>query len=157
MTRYVIFAVALFSSSIATAAPRAQFLRDAIRGDYSEMTLGRLIQSRGATVQVRNYGATLARDHGIGLRQARAAAARAGLHIAVTMVPEARNEMYRLQHMRGRAFDLEVRRYMVNDHRNDIADFREQARSGDRITAPLAAATLPVLRRHLTLAEAIRA
>lgn len=156
MVRTLVFTAALVSATAGFAAPRAAFLRDAVRGDYSEMTLGRVIESRAATAQVRRYGSVLARDHAIGLRQARSAAARAGLHIPVTMMPEARSELRRLQHLRGRAFDLEVRRYMIDDHRKDLSDFREQARSGDRLTAPLAAATIPVLRRHLALAEAIR-
>jgi len=155
MARCLLLIAALLSSTVATGAPRADFLRDAIRGDYSEMTLGRLIQSKGATQQVRSFGATLVRDHGIGLREARTAAARAGLHIAVAMTPEAAREENRLQHLRGRPFDVEVRRYMIDDHREDIAKFRAQARSGDRATAGLAAATIPVLERHLALAEAI--
>lgn len=58
--------------------------------------------------------------------------------------------------MRGRAFDMEVRRYMIDDHHKDIAKFQEQARSGDRRTANLARAQLPTLRKHLRIAESIR-
>ena len=156
MLRNMMIAAALLSASAAVAAPRAEFLRDAIRGDTSEIALGRLIEARGATPQVRGFGTKLVRDHSIGLQQARNAAARAGLHIVPTMMPEARNEMVRLEHLRGRAFDLETRRYMVDDHRKDLAEFRAQAHSGDCATAGLAAATIPVLQRHLALAEAIR-
>jgi putative membrane protein len=58
--------------------------------------------------------------------------------------------------MSGRAFDREVRQYMINDHRKDIAAFRAQARSGDRATASYAAATVPVMQHHLAMAQSIR-
>jgi hypothetical protein len=37
----------------------------------------------------------------------------------------------------------------------DIAEFRKQAREGDRGTSSLAAAQLPALRKHLSMAEAL--
>jgi predicted outer membrane protein len=62
-----------------------------------------------------------------------------------------------LRSLSGRAFDREVRRYMINDHLKDIAAFRAQARSGERATAGYAAATVPVMQRHLAMARSIRA
>lgn len=156
MIRKFLFAAALLAAAPAIAAPPAKFLKDAIQGDYSESTLGRLIASKGASAQVRSFGATLARDHGAALPQAQRVAAREHLQIRPTMAPEARDELYRLKRLNGAAFDREVARYMVNDHQKDIAEFKEQARTGDRATSALAAATLPTLRKHLSMAEAIR-
>ena len=72
-------------------------------------------------------------------------------------MPEARAEYAKLQHLSGRAFDREVRRYMIDDHRKDISEFKEQAQSGDRRTAELARMQLPVLRKHLRIAESLPA
>jgi putative membrane protein len=157
MLRKLIFVAALLLPTAVAAKPTREFMKDAVQGDYSEATLGRLIQSRGASAQVRGFGAMLNRDHSNGLAQARSLSARLGLRIPLQMMPEARSELGRLRHLRGRAFDLEVRRYMINDHRKDIAEFRAQVRSGDRATAGFAAATVPVLRRHLDTALSIRA
>jgi len=71
------------------------------------------------------------------------------------MMPEARSEYAKLQRLHGRAFDREVRRYMINDHQKDISKFNDQARHGDRQTARLAQATLPTLRKHLRIAEGL--
>jgi len=38
----------------------------------------------------------------------------------------------------------------------DIAAFKAQARSGDRATAGYAAATVPVMQKHLAMAQALR-
>jgi putative membrane protein len=156
MIRKAIFLAALLVSSAAAAAPARQFLDDAIKGDNSEANLGRLIASRGYSAQVRSFGRTLVRDHSRARVEAAALANRLHVRAPTSMMPEAQSEMRKLERLRGRAFDLEVRHYMINDHRKDIAEFQAQARSGDRRTAALARAQLPTLEKHLRLAESIR-
>jgi putative membrane protein len=156
MIRKLLLAALLATSTAAVAAPPPAFLRDAIRGNFSEVTLGRMIQNRGASRQVRNFGAMLVSDHSKGLAQAQQIAARLRLRIPATLTPEAQAEQARLRSLSGPAFDREVRRYMINDHRKDIAEFRAQARTGERATSGYAAATIPVMQRHLAAAQAIR-
>jgi putative membrane protein len=157
MVRKFLLGALLLSGSAAVAAPAPAFLKDAIRGNFSEVALGRIIQNRGSTGQVRQFGSMLVSDHSKGLAQAQQIAARLRLRIPATLTPEARHEQVVLRHLSGRAFDREVRRYMINDHRMDIAAFKAQARSGDRATAGYAAATVPVMQKHLAMAQAIRA
>jgi len=157
MLRKLIFVAACLTSTAALAAPAPVFLTDAIRGNFSEVTLGRIIQNRGASGEVRQFGAMLVSDHSNGLAQAQRIASRLHLRIPATLTPQARSERLVLQRLSGRAFDREVRRYMINDHQRDIAAFRAQARSGDRATAGYAAATVPVMQHHLATARSIRA
>ncbi len=157
MIRNALFVAALVVSTSAAAAPARHFLDDAIRGDNSEATLGRVIAARGYSAQVRSFGRTLTRDHENARAQAASVARSIGMRPPRSMMPVARSEYRRLQHLHGLAFDREVRRYMINDHRKDIATFREQARSSEGPTARLARAQLPTLRKHLRLAESIRA
>jgi putative membrane protein len=156
MLRKTLFTAALLVSSAAGAAPASKFLHDAIQGDNSEIRLGQLIASRGASGDVRSFGSTLQSDHGTARAQAAALARRMHVSVPTAIMPEARSEYARLQRLHGRAFDREVRQYMVRDHRKDIAKFEAQARSGDRQTANLARAQLPVLRKHLRIAESLR-
>jgi putative membrane protein len=155
MLRSIILVAALTLPAAVSAAPPVQFLSQAIRGNFSEVTLGRMIESRGSSAAVRRFGAMLVHDHSIGVAQAQQIAARLRLRIAPALTPEARAEQVRLRHLGGRAFDREVRRYMVLDHRNDIREFRAQVRSGDRATIGYAAASIPVMRRHLAMAKAL--
>ena len=157
MIRKLILVAASLTSAAAFAAPPRSFLSDAIKGDNSEATLGRVIAARGYSAQVKSFGATLTRDHSNARVQAAAVARSFGMVPSRAMMPEARSEMRKLERMRGPAFDREVRRYMIDDHRKDIATFKAQARNGERRTASLARAQLPVLRKHLRLAESIRA
>jgi putative membrane protein len=110
MLRKIIIASTVLLSGTVFAAPPAQFLHKAIQGNYSEVTLGRVIQNRGANPQVRNFGAMLVRDHSRGLSQAQAIAARLRLRIPLSLTPEARRESVLLRHLNGRAFDREARR-----------------------------------------------
>ena len=100
MRRLYLFAAAAMIAGQAAASP-AHFLKDAIRGDYSELTLGRLIQVRGASPEVRNFGTMLARDHALALAQAQQVASRKHLVVRPTMAPEARDELYRLRRLSG--------------------------------------------------------
>jgi putative membrane protein len=157
MIRKLLFATAVFAVAAPAyaAKPPAQFLQHAIQGDNSEMRLGRLISHLGMSGQVRSFGRTLTSDHSLARSQAAALARSMAVRPPTAMAPEARAEYAKLSHMRGRAFDMEVRRYMINDHRMDIADFVAQARGGDPRTARLARMQLPTLRKHLHIAESI--
>jgi putative membrane protein len=155
MFRQSLIAAALLIPAPALAAPDAHFLMDAIHGDYSEVTLGKLIQQRGSSAKVRDFGATLVTDHSKGLTEAEDLAKRLHMSISPAMAPEARTEQAKLQHLRGAAFDREVKRYMVQDHEKDIAEFKRQAKNGDKYTARFATATLPVLQKHLDIAKSL--
>lgn len=156
MFRKLLFATALLASSAAVAAPPAKFLTDAMKGDNSEIHLGQLIAQSGASSAVRDFGNTLVTDHTQAKSQVVAVAEQMGVRSTDAMMPEARSEEAKLRHLRGRAFDREVKRYMINDHQKDIAKFQSQARSGDRKTAELAREQLPTLRKHLRIAESLR-
>jgi putative membrane protein len=155
MIRKLVFGTALLCASAAIAAPPAVFLKKAIAGNFSEVTLGRMIQNRGSSPQVRQFGGMLVSDHGKGLAQAQQIASRLHLRIPATLTPEARAEQARLRNLSGRAFDREVRRYMINDHQKDIAEFKQQVHSGDRATSGYAAATVPIMQHHLAVARSI--
>lgn len=137
----------------AFAEPAGKFLDDAIKGDNSEMILGRMAQQRGHSQGVRAFGAMLTRDHAKAKRDAVAVAGREHVRVPATMMPEAQAEHRKLQSLQGRAFDREFARYMVEDHSKDVSEFEEQAKSGDRATAALARGTLPSLRAHLRMAR----
>jgi len=146
--------VALYPLS-AIAAPTGKFLQDAIKGDNSEMRLGALAATRAVRPATRAYGRTLQRDHAKAKVDAVALARRNRVAVPTTMMPEAQAEYRRLSRLRGAAFDREFARYMVDDHHKDIADFREQVRTGRDGTAALARKSLPTLRKHLRLAQSL--
>ena len=155
MFRKLLFTAALLASSAAVAASPAKFLTDAMKGDNSEIRLGQLIARDGASSAVKDFGNTLASDHSQAKSQVADLARQMHVRPTDAMMPEARSEEAKLHRLHGAAFDREVKRYMINDHKKDIAKFRAQARSGDRRTADLARQQLPVLEKHLRMAESL--
>lgn len=141
------------AATAAFAAPPQTFLRQAGLTDNSEIQLGALAQARGASPAAREAGRRLQADHRASQRAAAPLLARYRMRPPVGALPEARNEMRRLQSLRGRAFDRELASFNITAHQRAIAMFQAQARSGDRDTAAFAQAQLPVLRHHLQMAR----
>jgi putative membrane protein len=142
------------ASPSAAASRGASFLKEAMQGDNSETTLGSIAAKRGASAGVRDFGRMLSTDHRKGKAQAAAVARQ--MHVPVTdeMAPEAIAERAKLARLRGRSFDREFTRYMVDDHHKDIAKFSAEVSSRDPgPVVALAKQTLPVLRKHLATAE----
>src|SRR5438270_729763 len=99
MIRNLLFVAVCLTSTAALAGPPRQFLDDAIKGDNSEMTLGRLIASRGSSAQVKSFGNTLYRDHSLAKGQAVAVARQMGVRPPTEMMPEARVEQRKLERL----------------------------------------------------------
>ncbi len=147
--------VTLLVPVAARSAPASEFLTDAIKGDNSEIALGRVAARRGATPAVQSFGAQLQRDHRDARAQAVALARRMHLRPPRGVTSAAAQEQIRLRHLYGRDFDREFIRYMIDDHREDIAKSEEQAQTADGGTSQLARARLPTLREHLRMAQGL--
>lgn len=158
----VLIAAAVSVASLGAAPVRAadtdprQFLTKAIEGDNSEIELGRLAERKGASAEVRQFGATLVKDHSASREQVVKVASSFGVQPTKELQSAAKAELPKLEKLNGKAFDREFARYMVHDHEQDIDDFSKAARSGEPKVARLAEQTLPVLHKHLTMGSDIR-
>lgn len=150
----VLFAAALMPVAAQADSPR-QFLRHALQGDNSEIMLGHLAQDRAASPMVRAYGRTLAQDHQKARIQVIAVGQRFGLNDEGGPTNEARQERSRLMGLSGHGFDAEFIRYIVDDHRKDIAEFRNEAAEHHGAVSALAEEQLPTLQEHLRLASSL--
>ncbi len=145
----------LLAAPVAFAAADApqSFITKAIQGDNSELELGRLAASKAESRGVRDYGNMLAEDHGKAKEQAMRIARGLGVTAPREPMEKAQREYEKLQHLSGRQFDEEFLRYMIDDHREDIRDFREQAEAGNHEVSRMAKEQLPTLEKHLQTAE----
>jgi putative membrane protein len=157
MKRDLISPVAMamvLSATIAVAAPsREDFLKDAIRGDNSEIKLGQLAARNGGSRELREYGRTLVSDHVKAKAQAARLAGQLHIEVPARAMLKADAEYLKLRVLSGKNFDREFVGYMVEDHKQDIRDFTETARAHHGPVAELAAKQLPTLRKHLRIAE----
>ena len=145
----------LGAHAVGTTPQQEHFLRDAIRGDSSEIGLALMAQQRAVSPKVRELGVELVQDH----MQARAEAFNVAHDLRVaapqSLTPAALRERERLENVDGRAFDRAFLRHVIADRREDISDFTAQAH-GRGPTATYAQRTLPTLVRHLQTAERLR-
>jgi len=150
-----ILAALSFGGLAARADSPREFLTQAQQGANAEIMLGQLAVERGRSPGVREFGQTLVDDHRQARQDVRDLGRRFGVRPTRDVTPEAREERDRLAAMGGRRFDREFIRYMINDHRQDIAEFRDEAREGHGAVSDLARRQLPILRKHLDMAIAL--
>ena len=147
---------AMASPAADAGSDAAAFVADGMKGDNSEVKLGKLAASKGSTAAVRDYGTMLATDHG---KHKQDLAKLGGtMNVAATddTTPEADAEYTKLQGLSGAAFDKEFATFMVTDHQKAIAKYQAQADgSGPAPLVALAKDTLPKLKKHLETAQSL--
>lgn len=150
-------AILLAATSGASAAQGdADFVRQAIQGDSTEIAMGQLAEQKGSTEAVRFFGQTLVRDHTKAKQDMMNQAKQASAPVDDTQGPDADAIKAKLSTLSGMAFDGAFADAMINDHQKDIALYRREADMNDGAFSTLAAQQLPVLDKHLQMAEDIR-
>lgn len=148
--------VGMASDSATTGSAAQTFLLDAIKGNNSEMKLGRLAADKGSSKAVKDYGAMLVKDHGRAGADALALATAAGLSQTNSTKPEADAEYAKLEGLAGADFDKEFVRFMIDEHQKTIAKFEMAAKDTEaRDVAEFASKTLPTLKKHLEAAKVL--
>jgi len=133
------------------------FITDAIKGNLSEIALGKLAAKNAASEAVRSYGKILAAEHTQANDAASAVAAKLDLNPPDEPTAEAREQQTRLRKLSGRAFDKAFLNYMIEDHETNIQNFEDQVKAGNGETSKMAERQLPTLRKHLQLAKTLKA
>lgn len=132
------------------------FLVEAMKGDNSEVTLGRIAEKKGSSEGIRSFGKELVADHAKGKKQALRVAQNMKVPETDALSDEAIKEKAKLSGLSGSAFDNEFASYMVKDHEEDIEKFNKEASEGSGQTAELAKQTLPDLHKHLKTAQSLQ-
>lgn len=145
-------------SMAAPSAADLTFAREAAAGGMAEVSLGQLAQQNAGSQQVKDFGQRMVTDHSQANQELQKIAEQENL--AVPAQPDSKDQamQQRLSGLTGPAFDTAYTKDMVRDHQQDIAAFQREARSGqDPALKAFARKTLPVLRQHLQMAEAVAA
>ncbi|MGH6828317.1 MAG: DUF4142 domain-containing protein [Rhizomicrobium sp.] len=153
-----IFGLSFVFATVVLAAPAPApnaFVTEAIKGDNSEIMLGKYAEEHGASASVKRLARTLVADHTKAKNQMSRLAEKISVTPPTDVTPGAQSEMQKLDDLKGKDFDREFASYMVGDHRKDIATFEAEAKAKNGSTSSIAAKELPILRKHLRMAEAI--
>ncbi len=139
------------ATTTVSAADQA-FLTDAMKGDNSEVALGKLAQQKGAAQGVKDLGTMLVTDHGAHKTTLATLAGQTGVATTDDLKAEAKTEETKLNGLSGAAFDKEFVRATVEDHKKDIAAYEKEAK-GTGPVAEMAQTTLATLKKHLETAQ----
>ena len=139
-----------------TAVPAADkdFAQKAAVGGMAEVQLGNLAQQKAANDQVKQFAARMVTDHTKANDELKQIASTKGVQLPSALDKKHQSDMDRLQKMSGADFDKGYMSHMVDDHKQDVAEFKKEANGGkDGDVKGFAAKTLPTLEEHLKLAQ----
>jgi putative membrane protein len=125
------------------------FMKKAAADGIAEVELGKLAQQKAVREEVKQFAARMVEDHGKANEELRKVAAAHGVELPTTLDKRHQKELDRMGKRVGPEFDRAYMKAMVKDHRKDVDEFREHAKSRKpNDVTRFAAATLPTLDSH---------
>jgi putative membrane protein len=146
------------TSSMQSAAKMSSadkaFVEKAAIGGLAEVQMGELAQQKAASDQVKQFGTRMVDDHSKANDALKQVASNKGIALPTDLDAKHKGKVAKLEKLSGAQFDRAYMNDMVTDHKEDVAEFEKQAKSGnDADVKGFASSTLPTLQEHLTLAE----
>jgi putative membrane protein len=122
------------------------FIQKAGGGGQQEVENGKLAEKQGKSADVKRIGARMVADHTKANKELAELANRKGVKFDTRGV--------KAQNIGAADFDRQYLKLLEMDHKNDIAEFQKEAKSGDdRDLKAWASKTLPMLKEHLAMVE----
>jgi putative membrane protein len=134
----------------------SSFIRQAIRGNYTEVALGRLAGSRAGSSEVKNFAERMVSDHNDMNQRWVDLAKDNDMKVTVDFGPSGQQTIDRLEELSGSAFDQAYMSEAIRQHEQDLAAFQRMGTSARSNEArELAKSGVSTIREHLTLAQQV--
>jgi putative membrane protein len=122
------------------------FIQKAASGGQQEIENGKMAEKQGKSADVKRIGARMVADHTKANKELTELANQKGVKFDTRGV--------RAQNIGAADFDRQYLKLLEMDHKNDIAEFQQEAKSGDdRDLKAWASKTLPMLKEHLAMVQ----
>jgi putative membrane protein len=155
-TLTILFSLAtLCSFQAATAAPDLSshdemFIKKAALGGMTEVRLGEIATEKARQPAVKEFGAMMVKDHSKANTELKALAKSKNVELPADLDSKHQSTVDRFSKLSADEFDKAYVKEMVEDHKKDVAEFEEAAKSAkDAEVKAFAEKTLPTLRTHL--------
>jgi len=169
MLRYVLTTAIVVAFSVpalaaqnpnATNATQAkqpkEFLAKAAKGNQGEIWLGMLAEKQAEHPAVKGFARLLVDDHMAAESMLAATAKQEGVKLPNGVTHQDQQLITKLEGMSGNQFDQQFIKQMVADHQKDISEYKQEMQSAKQgAIGSYVTMTLPVLKQHLALAQAI--
>jgi putative membrane protein len=135
----------------------ADFAVKAANGGMAEVAMGQLAQTNAMNQSVKEFGSMMVKDHGEAGDKLKQIAGQKNITLPATLGDKEQKRLEDLQKKTGKDFDKAYVKLMVDDHQEDIKEFKEAAdKCKDPDLKAFATKTLPVLEKHLDSIQAIK-
>jgi putative membrane protein len=136
----------------------SDFLKKAAKGNLAEVDLGRLAARKAVNPEVKQFANRMIRDHSKAYGELKTLAASKGVDVAKSASLSEDASAVHLKMLSGKSFDEAYVKMMVEDHKEDVADFQQESQSAtDSDVKNFASKTLPILQSHLDKITQIQA
>jgi len=132
------------------------FMRKVAAGGATEVELGKLAATKGASADVKSFGSHMVDDHTKAGDELKQLASSKSVSLPDGPDAKQRGQIDAIGKLDGKAFDAAFKQQMVQDHRTTVAAFQKTAAGGhDADLKAWAKKTLPTLQEHLKMAQAL--
>ena len=145
------------TKTIAVDESTSDFMVTVADVGMTEVELGQIAQQKSANQQVKNFGAMMVEDHSKAGGELKSLAARKNVTLPATIGEEHKKKIDNLSKKSGKDFDKAYMDMMVEGHEATVKDFENaSSNTKDADVKAWVDQTLPILKKHLDSAKAIR-
>lgn len=132
------------------------FAVNAASGGMMEVQLGMIARDKAMSRRVKDFGSMMVMDHSKGNDDLMARAKSQNIALPAKLGDDEQKMIDKISQKTGNDFDKAYMGMMIDDHKKDIAEFKEAAEKCTNTSIKnFALQTLPVLEKHLDSAQAI--
>ena len=126
------------------------FVLDAASGGLMEVELGKIAATNASSAKVKEFGRMMVADHTKANAELKAVAAKKNITVPPAPAEKQQAHIDELKAKKGADFDQAYTSLMLDDHKEDVSKFQDEAKNGkDPDIKAFASKTLPVLNKHL--------
>lgn len=145
------------SSGDTSMSKDRDFLTEAASGGLMEVELGKIASTNAASPKVKEFGRMMVTDHSKANTELKTVAGKENVAVPATPADKQQKHIDDLKAKKGADFDKDYVDMMVDDHKEDIDKFQDEAKNGKNTAIKaFAAKTLPVLYKHLNSIKTIK-
>ena len=135
--------------------PSEAFLKDAIEGNFAEISMGDLAQKKWPKRRRQSFGKMLSTDHSAANQKAMDAAKGMGVNPPSGPNAKQKADYDKMSKMTGAGFDKMFATHMVADHQKDIAEYKKASKMKDA-AGEYASGQIDILQKHLDSAKSLK-
>jgi putative membrane protein len=134
---------------------QAEFIIHAASGGMMEVAMGKMAESQASHADVKAFGKMMVTDHTKANEELKTLAASKNVTLPTRVGEDHQEHIDKMADLKGTDFDREYMQLMVEDHEEDVEDFKEASQNNeyDAETKAFASKTLTTLQKHLERAR----